>query len=194
MTDTVRGNICLFPSESTHALKMKASASNNLFTTEAQTKCLPLAGHSSLCWQSLVHLLKPQRKMTATAANTEQVFPLPGARSFTCIISFHPHHRQQRGHGQDPWPCNSIVQRGLQTKCSPQMWYNTHLGAKRTSWGQVKSFFTPLGTEIIHLSIISRCWARSWCGCYGISFQARIPKHIQLQQFQTRISGATLHL
>lgn len=123
-------------------------------------------------------------KMTATVAN--KCLHLRVLRTlFNFILTI----ANKEDRAKIPYPAIPIVQKGLQTKHSPWMWYNIHFG-QTDLWGQLQSFFTPSGTEI--MCLISRCWPRSQWGCCGISSQAVIPKHTQLQGFQTRIGGPTL--
>lgn len=129
--------------------------------------------------------------MTATAANTEQVFPLQGAKSSSCIISLHPHHGQLKGQCQDPLPGNPKVQNAWKPSVLLKCGVNNHLGAKLTCEDIFFSFFTPFGVYIKHL--ITRCCPRPQCGCCGMSSQAGIPKHTELRQFQIRIREPILY-
>lgn len=76
MTDTIRDNICLFPSEPTHDLKIKASASDSLFTTKAYTECLPRPMGIHIFVDGLSSSsLKTTATKTKAAASSEQVSP-----------------------------------------------------------------------------------------------------------------------
>lgn len=128
--DNVRGNICLFLSEPNHDLNIKARVIKSLFITKVYTKFLSLGQTRtyllSLCCSSLK---TTATKTSAIAASTEQVFSQQVAKRFLCIISFCPHHSQQRKQGQDSYPCNPKVQKRFENhvllKCGTK-----HLGAK----------------------------------------------------------------
>lgn len=134
---TIRGNICLFSSEPIHDLKIKASTFNSppfffFFTTKAYTKCLPWSRQLHVDSLSSSSFRTIATKMTTTKANTEQVFPLQGAKSLICIILFHPHRSQQREQGQDPLPCSSQVQKVWKPSVLLICGANSHCGTKLT--------------------------------------------------------------